>query len=277
MDATRPERTDGWSNVAGAERVAEAAEKLVGLGRSAAEIRVRERYLDLLSLRSGEIVIDVGAGAGIVTVELARRVAPGGRVFAADPSAGLLERARAITREAGIGHLVDVRVADGRVLPFGPAAFDAAFCHWVLLHVDRPEEVIAEMKRVTRRGGRVLAVEPDWGTAMVHPGDTSITRRILNHSTDRHVDAWVGRRLPGLFTAAGFAEVVVQPLVLMDRGGEDRAWLSWLLEKAQHALDNAVIVRDDYAAWTNDLEAAFAAGTFFFGLTEFAVLGRLAS
>ena len=276
MDSKGPERTDGWSNVAGAERVAEATQKLARLGRAAAEIRVRERYLDLLSLRSGEIIIDVGAGAGIVTAEIAKRVAPGGRVFAADPSAGLLERARAVTREAGIGHLVDVRVADGRALPFGPAAFDAAFCHWVLLHVDRPGEVIAEMKRVTRRGGRVLAVEPDWGTVMVHPGATSVTRRILDHSADRHVDAWIGRRLPGLFTAAGFAEVVVQPLALMDRGGEDRAWLSWLLEKAQQALDAAVIVRDEFAEWTDGLETAFANGTFFFGLTDFAVLGRIA-
>lgn len=270
------ERTDNWSRVEGEARVAAAAAKLEVLGASAAETRVRTRALDMLALRPGEIVIDVGAGAGVLTVDLARRVAPGGRVFAVDPSAGLLERARIVTRDAGIGHLVDIRVADGRALPFG-AAFDAAVCHWVLLHVDKPQDVVAEMRRVTRRGGRVLSIEMDWETAMVHPGERRVTRRILNHSADRSLDSWIGRRLPGMFAAAGFSEVVAQPMLLTDQGAEDRAWLEFLMERADMALEAAVITRDDYAAWTDGLNNAFAAGTFFFAVVQFAVLGRLAS
>ena len=269
------ERADGWSRVEGVERVAEAAAKLERLGGSAAETRVRNRILDLFELRSGEIVIDVGAGSGVLTADIARRVAPGGRVFAVDPSAGLLDRARMFTREAGIGHLVDCRVADGRSLPFGLAAFDAAFCHWVLLHVDRPDEVIAEMKRVTRRGGRVMSVEVDWETAMVHPGDRTLTRRILNHSADRNLDPWVGRRLPGLYGRSGLTDIVIAPLVLIDQGHDDRIWLEYLIERAAIALDAAVITRDDFAAWTGALEVAFAAETFFFSVVQFAVLGRV--
>ena len=270
------ERTDGWSRVEGPEHVAEAAAKLARLGSSSAEMRVRSRALDLLALRPGEIVIDVGAGAGGLTVDLARRIAPGGRVFAVDPSTGLLDRARKFTHDAGIGHLVDVRVADGRALPFG-AAFDAAVCHWVLLHVDRPHEVIAEMKRVTRRGGRVLSVEMDWETAMVQPGERAVTRRILHHAADRNLDPWIGRRLPGLFAAAGFTEVIVHPMLLTDQGGSDRVWLDWLLDRANLALDAAVVNRDEFAAWTGGLEAAHAGGTFFFAVVQFAVLGRLAA
>lgn len=269
------ERADGWSRVEGAERVAEAAAKLERLGGSSAETRVRNRILDLFELRSGEIVIDVGAGSGVLTADIARRVAPGGRVFAIDPSAGLLDRARIFTCEAGIGHLVDCRVADGRALPFGLAAFDAAFCHWVLLHVDRPDEVIAEMKRVTRRGGRVMSVEVDWETAMVHPGDRSLTRRILNHSADRNLDPWIGRRLPGLYARSGLTDIVIAPLVLIDQGHDDRIWLEYLIERAAIALDAAVITRDDFAAWTGALEVAFAAETFFFSVVQFAVLGRV--
>lgn len=269
------ERADRWSNVEGRERVAEAAAKLERLGGSAAETRVRNRILDLFGLRPGEIVIDVGAGSGVLTTDIARRVAPGGRVFAVDPSAGLLDRARTFTREAGIGHLVDCRVADGRSLPFGLAAFDAAFCHWVLLHVDRPDEVIAEMKRVTRRGGRVMSIEVDWETAMVHPGDRALTRRILNHSADRNLDPWIGRRLPGLYARSGLVDIVIAPLVLIDQGHDDRVWLEYLIERAAIALAASVITRADFETWTSGLEVAFAAERFFFSVVQFAVLGRV--
>ena len=269
------ERTDRWSSVSGAERVADAARRLAGLAASAAETRVRTRYLELLAPQTGEVIIDVGAGAGVITATLARTVAPGGRVFAVDPSAGLLEKAREKAHEAGVGHLVDTRVADGRALPFGPAAFDAAFCHWVLLHLERPEAVIAEMKRVTRRGGRVLSVEADWETAIVYPGDTAVTRRILHHASDRNVDGWIGRRLAGLYDAAGFGTVTFEPIVLVDRGRDDETWLAYLLARADKALDAGVIVRDDHTRWTAGLNEAFAAGTFFFALTQFAALGRV--
>jgi ubiquinone/menaquinone biosynthesis C-methylase UbiE len=269
------ERTDNWSRVEG-DRVPDATAKLIAMGSSAAEQRVRQRALEMLRLRSGEIVIDVGAGAGVLTVELAHRVGPGGRVFAVDPSAGLLDQARVVTRDAGIGHLVDIRVCDGRALPFG-AAFDAAFCHWVLLHVSQPEQIIAEMRRVTRRGGRVLSVEMDWETAMVSPGDRNVTRRILHHAIDRHVDAWIGRRLPGLFANAGFSEVVAQPLLLTDQGTMDRVWIDWLLKRADLALEDAVVTRDEHFAWTEGLLEAVPAGKFFFAVVQFAVLGRIAA
>ena len=266
------ERTDGWSLIETPERAAEAAASIIRRGGAAASVHLRRRALSLLDLKGGEIVVDVGAGAGVVTADLAKLVAPGGRVFAVDRSALLLERARDFVRDAGAGHQVDIRVADARSMPFG-AAFDAAVCQWLLLHVDDPAAVLTEMKRVTRRGGRVLALEMDWETAIVQPGDREVTRRILHLASDRHIDPWIGRRLPGLFAATGFADASIHPMMLLDQGGEDRVWLDWLMERAAAALEAAVITRDDYAAWTNDLEAAFAGNRFLFGVVQFAVLG----
>ena len=274
-DASAAEGGDGWSLVSGVERVAEAAVKLGRLGTSVAETRVRQQWLDLLSLRPGEIVVDVGAGSGVITIDLARAIAPGGRVFAADPSAGLLDVARSAARDAGIGHLVDCRVADGRKLPFGLAGFDAAGCHWVLLHVERPGEVIAEMKRVTRRGGRVLSVEMDWETAMIGPGDRRLTRRILNCAADRSLDPWIGRRLPRLFAAAGLADIAIHPIVLMDRGRDDRAWFDFARERGEIALDAGAVTRDEVATWLDSLDVAFRSGTFFFAVVQFVVIGRV--
>lgn len=267
------ERTDHWSVVEGKERVEESAARLEHRGNSVAGVRLRERYLDLLAPLPGEIIIDVGAGIGVVTVALVKRVAPSGRVFAVDRSSGLLDLARAYTHKAGFGHLVDCRVADARSLPFGPA-FDASFCHAVLAHVARPQEVVNEMRRVTRRGGRVLAVEPDWETVTVEPGEREITRRILNFGADRNLDPWAGRRVARYFHDTDLIHVTAEPLVLVDRG-EDRAWLTYLVECAAMAVAAGAITQREALMWTKSLTDAFTAGTFLFSLTHFAVIGRV--
>lgn len=274
-DTAPPGRSDNWTQVKDSDRVVQAAAKLARLGASPPEIKVRERYLELLAAKSGEIIVDVGAGAGVITAEIAKLVAPGGRVFAVDTSPGLLDVARATTREAGIGHLVDFRVADGRDLPFGLSAFDAAFCRWVLMHVDGPEKVIAEMRRVTRRGGRVVAVEFDWETTMVHPGERDVTRRILNNAADRQVDPWVARRLPSLFTGQGFAEVEVETIVATDEGGGDRAWLEYLYERAALAVAAGIVTREEAVKWMAALDDGFNSKNFLFGVTQFIVVGRV--
>jgi ubiquinone/menaquinone biosynthesis C-methylase UbiE len=274
-DGEKEERTDAWSDMSDPARAHAAAARLAHRASAPSEVSARRRFLDLLDPRPGEIVVDVGAGSGIIALDIAARVMPGGRVFAVDPSAPLLDHARASALAAGVGPMIDVRVADGRKLPFGPAGFDAAFSHWVLLHVDRPVEVVAEMKRVTRRGGRVMCVEMDWETAAVYPGHRGLTRRILHHATDRHVDGWMGRRVAPLFREVGFRNIVVEPIVNVDQGAGDRSWLEYLIERARIALDAKVISPTEASEWSLTLEAAFAGGHFFFSVTQFAVMGRV--
>ena len=274
-DPTKDRASDRWSDMSDPETAAEAARRLAYRATAPSEIEARRRALDLLDPRPGEIVIDVGAGSGVLSLELAARVAPGGRVFAVDPSAPLLAHARAAASAAGAGAMIDCRVADGRHLPFGLAAFDAAFSHWVLLHVDQPGAVIGEMKRVTRHGGRVMCVEMDWETTIVHPAPVATTRRILHHSQSRQVDGWSGRRLSPLFRAAGFRDITVEPIVDVDEGGGNRAWLDYLVERAAMAVVAKVVTEQEGRNWTGRLEEAFAAGRFFFSVTQFAVMGRV--
>jgi ubiquinone/menaquinone biosynthesis C-methylase UbiE len=274
-DASDHDTGDRWSDISTPEDVVRAIEKLERLAAAPSEVAARRRCLDLLSPRPGEVIVDVGAGAGSVAIDIARRIAPGGRVFAVDPSGGLLARARERAAEVEVGHLLDCRVADGKALPFGPAAFDAAFCHWVLLHVDQPGKVIAEMRRVTRRGGRIMGVEMDWETVTVHPAQSAVTRRILHHSSDRHRDAWSGRKLAGWFGAAGLVDLTIEPIVNVDRGGANRAWLEYLRERAAIARDAGVVSPEEAASWIAPLEAAHIGGTFFFSVTQFAVVGRV--
>ena len=74
---------------------------------------------------------------------------------------------------------------------------------------------------------------------------------------------------------SGLGDLTIEPLVTIDRGGGDRAWLKFLLERADLAREAGVIDGAEASAWTEALDQAFAAKTFFFGFVQFAVVGRV--
>src|ERR1043165_4788104 len=93
-------------------------------------------------------VLDGGCGAGALTVVLADIVG-GENVTGVDPSEPFVEAARSRGPEA------DLRVGPAESLPFEDGAFDAALAQLVFHFVTDPALAAAEMKRVTRKGGRV--------------------------------------------------------------------------------------------------------------------------
>jgi ubiquinone/menaquinone biosynthesis C-methylase UbiE len=267
-------REDRWSQITSPEEAAEMIHKLEELGRCPAERLARRRIIDLLELRPGMKVIDVGAGTGLITTDIAGRVAPG-KVVALDPSELLLDVARRAAAGADVLDVVDCKVGDARALPFADGVFDRAFCHWVLLHVDQPQEVVAEMRRVVRPGGRVTCVEMDWETPIVFPGARELTRRILHFGNDRHVDGWMGRSLVPLFRDAGLADIAVEPIVDSDDGTGGREWLNFLKSRAQNALAADVVTTREAADWFGAIEAAAELGRYFFAVTQFVVWGTV--
>ena len=108
-------------------------------------------------IRPGDRVLDIGAGPGRFTIELARL---GADVVVADLSPGQLELNRMKLAEAGLEERVlDRVVADvAHLEQFDDGSFDAAVCYGgpISYLVDRAEEGIAELVRVTRPGGHVL-------------------------------------------------------------------------------------------------------------------------
>jgi ubiquinone/menaquinone biosynthesis C-methylase UbiE len=83
--------------------------------------------LDPAWIRRGQRILDVAAGAGEPAVSAAERVGPGGDVLATDLSEGIVEIARQVARERGLGQ-VEARVMDGEKLDLPDASFDTALC-----------------------------------------------------------------------------------------------------------------------------------------------------
>ena len=108
------------------------------------------RFADFASIGEAQRVLDVGCGPGALTGELVRRFGADA-VAAVDPSPGFVEAAG--QRHPG----VDVQRAEAESLPFDDGAFDAALAQLVVHFMTDPASGIAEMRRVTRRGGVVTA------------------------------------------------------------------------------------------------------------------------
>lgn len=101
-------------------------------------------------VRSGESVLDVGTGTGVVAVTAALR---GANVSGLDLSPVLLERAAENANIAGTS--VNWIEGDAEQLPYPDASFDVVLSQFGHMFAPRPEVTVAEMRRVLKPGGRV--------------------------------------------------------------------------------------------------------------------------
>jgi demethylmenaquinone methyltransferase/2-methoxy-6-polyprenyl-1,4-benzoquinol methylase len=120
--------------------------------------RWRRSTRQCLQLRAGRRVLDLAAGTGVSTVELAR---DGVTAVACDFSLGMLRAGRAV----GARRHVPFVAGDATRLPFGDGAFDAAVISFGLRNVSDVPGALREMARVVRPGGRLVVCEfsrPTW-------------------------------------------------------------------------------------------------------------------
>jgi SAM-dependent methyltransferase len=161
-------------------------------------------------LRPDMVILDCGCGEATISIGLSEAV-PAGRVVGVDLDKHGIATARRYAASTGRGNLA-LALADCRRLPFGAAAFDAVFCHSVLETLGDPTTVVAELRRVTKRGGVVGAASVEYGGIILAGKQTAGAQRFY----DIRQQIWraagiaepnMGRHLRGLFQEAGFGRV----------------------------------------------------------------------
>lgn len=118
------------------------------------------------SLSEGARVLDVGCGTGEIVLRLGREY-PRISLVGIDVHEPHLALARERSRE--LGSRVEFRLGDAFALDFPDRSFDLTVCRHMLQAVPEPRRVLAEMKRVTRSGGRLHVVAEDYGMIHCHP------------------------------------------------------------------------------------------------------------
>lgn len=159
-------------------------------------------------LRPGMRVVDIGCGTGVLTLEAAHAVAPGGAVVGIDLNPGMLAVARSKASE------IEWREAPAEALPFDAEGFDAVVSQFGLMFFQDREAAIREMLRVLRPGGRLVVAV--WDSLENTPGYAAITSLLARLFGDAVADLLrtpyaLGdtEALQSLFAAAGVQEIAV--------------------------------------------------------------------
>ncbi len=155
--------------------------------------------LERLGVGEGWRCVDVGAGAGDVSVALAGVVGPTGRIYAVDSDPRARDEVAAAAAAAGSAQVVAVTQSGEDLLL--PEQVDLAFCRFLLMHVHEPAAVLARMARATRPGGYVVAQEPVTSAGRIdgvpmsmpgarHPDVGAIVPGLVRDLGLELVDAW---------------------------------------------------------------------------------------
>ena len=133
-----------------------APDEIVGLPESVTKYALGLgnpiRYADL---QPGEVVLDVGSGAGIDTFLAARKVAPTGRVIGLDMTPEMLERARANQKALGLTN-VEFREGVMENIPLPEASVDVVISNGVINLSTEKGQTFRELYRVLKPGGRLV-------------------------------------------------------------------------------------------------------------------------
>jgi SAM-dependent methyltransferase len=160
--------------------------------------------LDAVKPTHAHRMLDVGCGTGRFALSLAPLL---GHVIGVDLTPAMLDQARRQQADANIGN-VEWRQADVTQLPFNDGEFDLVTCKAMLHHVAEPAVVIAEMRRVCRQGGYVVATD-----VTPSPEKSAAANAIEILRDPSHAQFPTTEELRAIGAAVGLTEVVVHDYV----------------------------------------------------------------
>ena len=226
--------------------------------------------VERLRPRAGNRILDVGCGTGTAELRLSRLRMSQVVLVGVD----LFVERTAIAERTADGHNMRASFAAAHAchLPFPDETFDSTFCVAVLQHINETSDALREFVRVTRVGGRIVAVEPDnaatywYSSAPAGMNAFAAARKFfdaLARARSETLEPRVGPRLPTLFAATGIEPLEVQlfPVSVSRLGSPDAS--IWAARRA--AIDTALgssndpVVRqagDEYVAALEEYKRA---------------------
>lgn len=167
----------------------------------------QERLLASTDIKSGDRVLDVSCGSGLVTLPIAEAVTPKGSVTGIDLSEGMIEKARLRNEKLNFSH-VYFKQMDAESLDFEDNSFDSVVCSLGLMYFPYPEKALEEMFRVAKPGAEISTLvwgaRKECGWASIFP---IVDKRVKSDVCPLFFQLGTGNALKNAFESAGFEDV----------------------------------------------------------------------
>lgn len=180
------------------------------------------RVIEAARIQSGQRVVDVACGTGVLARAVAERVGGSGSIVGVDINEGMLAVAREKAPE------IEWRQAPAESLPLDDASCDVAVSQFGLMYFEDKEGALGEMMRVLRPGGNLAVVV--WDKLENSPGyavEDQLFQRLLGDEAADEAPYSLGDKqvLKGLFANAGIPDVEIQTCEGTARFPSIEAWI----------------------------------------------------
>jgi len=132
----------------------------------------------IAELKTGEVVLDLGSGAGVDVFLAANKVGPTGRAIGVDMTKEMVDKAEGIARDYGY-HNVEFRLGEIERLPVGDESVDAIISNCVINLSPDKSKVFQEAYRALKSGGRLIVSD-------------KVSEGALPYEIKDDPDAWAG-------------------------------------------------------------------------------------
>jgi SAM-dependent methyltransferase len=174
---------------------------------------------------TGMRVVDVGAGPGYATIDLAEIVGSAGQVLAVERSRRFIEVAQHSCQLRQLSQ-VAFQEADIMLEPIRADGFDAAWCRWVASFVSSPATLVRRIRAALRPGGIAIFHEygnyATWQLASPKPMVESFVKEVMASWRAQGGDPNVAVQFPALLSEAGFSVQSVKPILFTVSPGDDK-------------------------------------------------------
>jgi ubiquinone/menaquinone biosynthesis C-methylase UbiE len=229
-----------------------------------------EKLIEMLTLKGGELILDLATGTGRVARPLAKQM-KGGKIVGVDQALAMLD----------VGHQhqdpipdYDQSAGEADKLPFKTNTFDRAFVSFSLHHFGNPSGVVGEVLRVLKNGGRFVVLDPiieeakDAVDIALETKINQVFRRTHGDEFRYHTASSIQRML----TKAGYRVPRTNVLSYsfnqegMDGIPTGRHWLEAALELEKEAPELAERMKKKYFTWHSHGDHAHVKGSFSYAL-----------
>jgi len=224
----------------------------------------RQAMLNLLNLKAGEYVVDVGSGNGALVRDMLELVGNNGHACGVDNSEIMTGLAKKICPEATF------LKGDATNLPVEDATYDVLTTSQLLCFVEDVPGALREFCRILKPGGRMLILDTDWGSLVWNSCNQVFMDRVMKMYTTPYTNPCLPRSLSKQITEAGFKSLERQSFALLNWERNPDSYSQQTSEFVRQLMEKSPdFTKDDWEEWDRDLKKTEANGEYLFSLNRY--------